>query len=208
MFIKCCIGNAGPSVQNNGEPPIFGESSSYRDAMKSSSHVTGLVEIHLGQVLGIEHKYTFPSIENIRFSNEIHYKIQVDEDVDTESIKIPSLVLQPFLENALWHGLSPKKDDKFINLSVSKTENNFVSISITDNGIGRTASAKIKEKKLLKQKSLGIDITKQRLANFSKNYTESFELMINDLYDSNNQPSGTCVVLKLPIIPLQKLRTA
>ena len=150
----------------------------------------------------------YMNIENIRFSNEIHYKIQVDKDIDTESIKIPSLVLQPFLENALWHGLSPKKDDKFVNISVSKTENNFVSISITDNGIGRTASAKIKEKKLLKQKSLGIDITKQRLANFSKNYTENFELMINDLYDSNDQPSGTCVVLKLPITPLQKLRTA
>jgi hypothetical protein len=62
------IGIADPSVQNNRQSPTFGESSSYRDALKSSSHVTGLVEIHLGQVLGIEHKYTLPSVDNIRFS--------------------------------------------------------------------------------------------------------------------------------------------
>lgn len=150
----------------------------------------------------------YMNIENIRFSNQIHFKTIVDDNVNTDNIKIPSLILQPFLENALWHGLSSKKDNKFINLLVSKINKNYVTISISDNGIGREASQKIKEKKLLKQKSLGIDITKQRLANFSKNYTENYDLMINDLYDSNNQASGTCVVLKLPIIPLQNLKTA
>jgi hypothetical protein len=62
------IGIAGPSVQINRQPPMFGESSSYRAAVNSSSHVIGLVEIHLGQVLGIEHKYTLPSVEHLRFS--------------------------------------------------------------------------------------------------------------------------------------------
>ena len=150
----------------------------------------------------------YMNIENIRFSNQIHYNITVDENIDTETIKIPSLVLQPFLENALWHGLSAKKDDKFISLIVSKSQNQFITISIIDNGIGRDASQKIKKNKLLKQKSLGIEITKQRLANFSKNYTEQYDLMINDLHDDKNQPSGTCVILKLPIIPLEKLKIA
>ncbi|RAJ15021.1 tetratricopeptide repeat-containing sensor histidine kinase [Olleya aquimaris] len=147
------------------------------------------------------------NIENIRFSNQINYNITVEETVDIEHIKIPSLVLQPFLENALWHGLSAKEGDKFISLKVTKTQPNFITISITDNGIGRAASNKIKQEKLLKQKSLGIEITKQRLENFSKNYTENYSMIINDLYDGD-LATGTCVILKLPIIPIVKLKTA
>ncbi|WGD36115.1 tetratricopeptide repeat protein [Olleya sp. YS] len=147
------------------------------------------------------------NIENIRFSNQINYNITVEDAVDIENIKIPSLVLQPFLENALWHGLSAKEGDKFISLKVSKTERNFITISITDNGIGREASNKIKQEKLMKQKSLGIEITKQRLENFSKNYTENYSMIINDLYEGH-KATGTCVILKLPIIPVVKLKTA
>ncbi|WP_397363794.1 tetratricopeptide repeat protein [Olleya sp. R77988] len=149
----------------------------------------------------------YMNIENIRFSNQINYTINVDDEVDIENIKIPSLILQPFLENALWHGLSAKEGDKHIDLKVTKTESDFITISIIDNGIGRIASNKIKQGKLMKQKSLGIEITKQRLENFSKNYSENFSLIINDLYE-NKIATGTCVLLKLPITSITKLKTA
>ncbi|WP_052466982.1 tetratricopeptide repeat-containing sensor histidine kinase [Psychroserpens damuponensis] len=140
----------------------------------------------------------YMNIENIRFSNEIDFDIHVDDNINTANIKLPSLVLQPFLENALWHGLSSKKEDKKIKLHVYRTEDEFVMISIKDNGIGRVQSEKINKDKLIKRKSVGIAITKARLANFSKDYTHDYHIDIEDLYDDNKIAIGTNVIVKIP----------
>ncbi len=140
----------------------------------------------------------YMNIENIRFSNEIDFEIKIDDNINTANIKVPSLVLQPFLENALWHGLSSKKDDKRITLRVYRKQDDFVSISITDNGIGRQEAEKINRDKLLKRKSVGIAITKARLANFSKGYTNDYRIAIEDLYDDNRKAKGTKVIVEIP----------
>ncbi len=140
----------------------------------------------------------YMTIENIRFSNEINFDITVDTDIDTHTVRIPSLILQPFLENALWHGLSSKQGEKNINVHISSDKKGYIHIAITDNGIGREASEKLKENKILKRKSVGIEITKERLANFAKEYQNSFYLEIVDLYDQSGKASGTKVVLHLP----------
>jgi len=142
----------------------------------------------------------YMNIENIRFSNEINFEIKVSKAIDVHSVKIPSLILQPFLENALWHGLSSMEGEKNICLEVSPGEKGFINIAITDNGVGRDAAEKIKEGKVLKRKSIGIDITKERLANFSKDYQNSFHVEIIDLYDDSNMPSGTKIILHIPTI--------
>ena len=141
----------------------------------------------------------YMNIENIRFSNEIDYTISVDENLDLSTIKVPPLVLQPFLENALWHGLSSKKGNKKILLSVFKPSSDFIQIDIEDNGIGRTASAKIKAKKIINRKSIGIELTKERLQNFIKDFQNPFSLIFNDLFDEEEKPKGTKVALKIPI---------
>lgn len=142
----------------------------------------------------------YMNIENIRFSNEINFKTHVDESLDIHAIKIPSLILQPFLENALWHGLSSKEGEKNITLDISPGEEGFIKIAISDNGVGRGAAEKIKEGKVLKRKSIGIDITKERLANFSKDYQNSFHVEIIDIYNDANVPKGTKIVLYIPTI--------
>jgi len=116
-----------------------------------------------------------------------------------EGIKLPSLVLQPFIENAIWHGLSSKKGDKKIILEVLKTSTNHITINIIDNGIGREQSAFIKQNKTIKKKSVGLTLTKERLLNFEKNYKHKFQLNFEDLKDENNIAIGTKVILKIPI---------
>ena len=140
----------------------------------------------------------YMNIENIRFSNEINYEINVDDTLNLSAIKVPPLVLQPFLENALWHGLSSKKGDKKIILSVFQPSKDFIQIDIEDNGIGRKASAKIKSDKVINRKSIGIKLTKERLNNFIKDLNHPFSLVFNDLVDENKNPSGTKVALKIP----------
>ncbi|WP_083702074.1 tetratricopeptide repeat protein [Mangrovimonas sp. DI 80] len=140
----------------------------------------------------------YMNIENIRFSNEIDFKVKIDDNINTANVKLPSLILQPFLENALWHGLSSKKEDKKIVLHASKTTDDYVTISIKDNGIGRIESEKINKNKLLKRKSVGIALTKARLSNFYKTYTSPYKIEVEDLYDTNHKPTGTKVIIHIP----------
>ncbi len=159
---------------------------------------SSLKEISLAEELETVELYM--NIENIRFSNEINFSINISDDIDVNTVKIPSLILQPFLENALWHGLSSKEGEKNIQLKVNRENDRYINIAIIDNGVGREASEKIKRAKVLKRKSIGIDITKERLANFSKDYQNSFTIKFEDLYDEARQAIGTQVNLHIPTI--------
>ncbi len=159
---------------------------------------SSLKEIKLAEELETAELYM--NIENIRFSNEIEFNIVIEKEIDPHLIKIPSLILQPFLENALWHGLSSKEGDKSILVHITKEKKEYISISIIDNGVGRAVAEKLKENKVLKRKSIGIAITKERLSNFSKDYQNTFDIEIIDLFNDNEKASGTKVVLHIPTL--------
>ena len=159
---------------------------------------SSLKEIKLAEELETVDLYM--NIENIRFSNEIDFDMMIDEGIDPHLVKIPSLILQPFLENALWHGLSAKEGEKRVHLHVSNGQPGYIHIAIEDNGIGRDAAEGLKKRKVLKRKSVGIDITKERLDNFSKDYQNTFEVEIIDLFDDTGNASGTKVILHIPTV--------
>jgi tetratricopeptide (TPR) repeat protein len=142
----------------------------------------------------------YMNIENIRFDEQIDFEVDIAPDINPQTVKIPSLILQPFLENALWHGLSSKEGKKKIRLEVRQNKKGYINIAIRDNGIGREASEKLREAKVLKRKSMGISITRERLANFSRIYRNSFDLFIEDLYKGDGSVAGTKVTLKIPTI--------
>lgn len=142
------------------------------------------------------------NIENIRFSNKINYAVHIDEDIDVDSIKIPSLILQPFLENAIWHGLSLREGEKKLAIYVRSSGSDKALIEITDNGIGRKRSGEIKAQKTLNQASVGIELTTERLKNFfkEKGMKGDYDIRFEDLHDTHGVPSGTKVILEIPII--------
>ncbi len=140
------------------------------------------------------------TIENIRFNNEIEYEFDVDQSLHLDTIKIPPLLLQPFLENSIWHGLSSKKDNKKVTLIVEKgEEEKSVLIMIVDTGIGREAAMEIRKSKSLKRRSVGIELTEERLKTFANDYVEPSYIKYNDLKDEQGNPKGTSVVLKIPV---------
>lgn len=145
----------------------------------------------------IETLKLYLKMENIRFSNEIDYTITIDKNINIETVKIPCLILQPFIENAIWHGLSIKKGDKKLDIIVEKETPFHVGISIIDNGIGRKKSHQINKLKTLQKKSIGINLTKERLKNFYKEYKEEYSLKFIDLMDSDVS-AGTKVFIKIP----------
>ena len=147
----------------------------------------------------IETMKLYLSLENIRFSNEISFNVKTDSSLNLETIKIPPLVLQPFIENSIWHGLSSSKKRKKITIFIQKISSEYVLINIEDNGIGRKASTKIKAKKHINRKSIGINLTKDRLTNFVKNKKNNYSVFYKDLEDKNRNSLGTKVIIKLPL---------
>ena len=148
----------------------------------------------------IETMDLYVNIENIRFNNEIEFVVNTDRNLNLDTIKIPSLILQPFLENAIWHGLSSKKDNKKLNLTIEKENDSHVKITITDNGIGRKRSAEINKQKLHKKNSIGIKLTEERLSNFAKDFQYNYSITFTDLYNEDKKSTGTEVSLKIPLL--------
>lgn len=141
----------------------------------------------------------YMNLENIRFSNEIKYHVTVANDIILENKVIPPMVLQPFIENAIWHGVSSIQGEKKIELHIKKTSKKFLEISIRDNGIGRKQAKLNKEKRRIKRKSVGLSITKERLKNFVKDSKHEFNLAYIDLFDEQQNPAGTKVILTIPL---------
>ncbi len=146
----------------------------------------------------IETTKLYSDIENIRFENKIDISFDVDPNLSINTIKIPSLILQPFIENAIWHGLSPKKGSKKMTIKVESKDTTHLKITISDNGIGRKKAAKLKSKKIHKRASVGIKITEERLRNFCKDFEHSCSLKFKDLYEGD-LAVGTEVILMIPL---------
>jgi two-component sensor histidine kinase len=139
---------------------------------------------------------TYVNIESLRVENGIDFKKVIDPDLDTERIAIPPLLLQPFVENSIKHGLIPKNGEKniVINCKLDKNEN-LVSITIRDNGIGRAAAQKLNNKPWNFSNSFSISANSRRLQLLNKNQ-KNVELKYIDLYDEQKNASGTEVVIR------------
>lgn len=127
-------------------------------------------------------------MESLRFSNAFEYKLHIDESIYEATIHVPPLIIQPFLENSIWHGLMPKNGTRTLNLDLQLV-GHALYIDITDNGIGRVKSESLKSKKTNLRKSHGLEITKNRIHYHNPRNT----VQIIDLYNDNGEPLGTKV---------------
>lgn len=140
----------------------------------------------------------YMEIESMRFDHKFEYEISIANDVDSNNLEIPPLIIQPYVENAIWHGLLPKDSPGKINLDISM-ENDFLRIELTDDGIGRIKSQEFRNEQNMTRKSLGMKLTEERLKMATKNIEKSGQQEIIDLYDSTGKPTGTKVILKIPV---------
>ena len=139
------------------------------------------------------------SLESLRFRQSFNYYIEVDEMIDTDDIKVPTLLVQPFVENAVWHGLRMKEGEKKLWLRFMTTDQHLI-IEIEDNGIGREKAAAIKKQKLGVEQfeSKGTALSQQRIGLLNRQGTISAGVEIIDLLNSAQQPTGTKIIIQLP----------
>jgi tetratricopeptide (TPR) repeat protein len=138
-------------------------------------------------------------LECIRFKERFDYKINVDEEIDTLLFKVPTMLIQPFVENSICHGLIPGEGKGLIKIDL-KLEKDFISCTIEDNGIGREAAQKRKTKSENNHNSLGTQIVTSRLDLVNALYGTSLKTIYTDLKNNNGEPEGTRVVIHIPII--------
>lgn len=141
-------------------------------------------------------------IEGMRFSNQFSYKIEVEEGLNTSLLNIPSLLLQPYVENAIWHGLLHKDGEKYIIISVKKIQENSISITIEDNGVGRKVAERI-EQKPKHRKSFGMQLGESRIRILNQENNSTAKVDVIDLYSDKNEALGTKIDI---IIPAKNLR--
>ncbi|MBD2702755.1 histidine kinase [Spirosoma sp. BT702] len=138
-------------------------------------------------------------MEAMRFPQKLHYRIDIDPQLDTGSVQIPPLLLQPFVENAIWHGLMHKEEGGTVLIDVHQPQDGILQIEITDDGIGREKAAEYKSKSATKQKSFGMKITADRINLINQLYQIQTNIVVTDLVDTQGQPAGTKVTLSIPI---------
>ncbi|MBF8150517.1 histidine kinase [Winogradskyella sp. F6397] len=137
-------------------------------------------------------------LEKVRFEEELEYQIHIDHQLKTQQIKVPSLFVQPYVENALKHGLLHKLNDRQLKVEAKIIENNNLQITIEDNGIGRTQSEKLKRPNQ-QHKPFATKANEERVYLYKNKLKRNITIAIEDLYDENQTASGTKVVITMPI---------
>lgn len=139
--------------------------------------------------------------EELRFNQHFSYQIQIWQNIHPIDIVIPPLLLQPYVENAIWHGIMQNEKGGVLNISIMGNDD-VITFVIEDNGIGREKAGELKSKSALKHKSHGMDITQERIRLFNASHPQSISAEIIDLYNPDQSPAGTKVVITYKQQPL------
>jgi len=138
------------------------------------------------------------NLEKMRFGEKMQFKIEVDPEIDAEYTKVPSMILQPFVENAINHGIFHKKTKGHILIDFSEDKNENLVVTINDDGIGRKKAMEIKQKSLHSHKSRALQIIEERISILKELHGVEINVRIEDLYDKNQKASGTKVYVTFP----------
>ena len=138
-------------------------------------------------------------MEAMRFRGKVNFQINIAQNVDKDYIQIPPLLIQPFVENAIWHGLMHKEEGGTIRIEVTQPNDHLLRFDITDDGVGREKAAEFKSKSATQNKSFGMKVTAERIELINQLYNTATQVQIVDLKNKQGEATGTKVVVEIPI---------
>lgn len=193
-FIFNALNSIQKYILNNNTEPAHEYLSKFGNLMRAVLENSRRTLIPISEEIKTLDLYL--QIESLRFENGFDYKINVTSD-ELLSYEIPTMMLQPFVENAIWHGLMNKQNHGNILISFNIIDDNYLECIIQDNGIGREQARLLSSPERNERKSRATEIVQQRIELINMNKKRKIELQINDLKE-NNTVSGTRVFLKIP----------
>lgn len=138
-------------------------------------------------------------MEALRFDKKFTFHISVAENITPETIDVPPLIIQPYVENAIWHGLLHKDCGGHLAINISMPQPCILQCVIQDDGIGRQKANALKSKSAVTNKSLGMKLTEERLALLNKHAASNASIEIIDLFSEEEAPAGTKVIITIPL---------
>ncbi|WP_309640885.1 tetratricopeptide repeat protein [Flavobacterium sp.] len=194
-FVFNCLGSISSFIVQNGTHSAVKYLAKFSKLMRLTLEYSKQSLIPIDKEIQSLENYL--ELEQLRFNHKFNFTITKDKAIE-DDIALPPLLLQPFVENAIIHGVIPSKEMGTISIAFSIEEQHLVCI-IKDTGIGYTASKAIKEKSVSVHESMALDITKKRLQMIATSTSKKAEVVIDDMTIENDGTKGTKVTLHLPL---------
>jgi ligand-binding sensor domain-containing protein/putative methionine-R-sulfoxide reductase with GAF domain len=138
-------------------------------------------------------------MEALRFDKKFTYEIKVENNLGSDTIEVPPLIIQPYVENAIWHGLLHKESSGHLSIRLRMASESMLECIIEDDGIGREKAKELRSKTATSRKSLGMQLTENRLSLLNKHAELNASIEIIDLENGHHEAAGTKVILKIPV---------
>jgi len=193
-FVFNCLGSISSFIVQNGTDSAIRYLSKFSKLMRLTLEYSKASLIPIDKE--IEGLDNYLQLEQLRFNDKFNYNITKHPDVE-DDVALPPLLIQPFIENAIIHGVMPKKGEGRISINFSIEKELLVCV-ILDDGVGINTSVKNKENSVLAHKSMALDIIKKRLEMISESTDQNASIQTEEL-KKNNKVSGTKVTLWLPL---------
>lgn len=138
-------------------------------------------------------------IEDLRFDGRFEFKVETAPEIDIQSTEIPSMILQPYIDNAINHGLLHTKEKGQLHIKFEKRTNDTIVCIIQDNGVGRQKAIEIRENSGIVRKSNGMQITQEQLELMNRYALGKYAVCVTDLYNNQNESYGTRVEIQINV---------
>lgn len=193
-FLFNSLNSVNQFIAQNNELAANKYLTSYSNLMRNTMENSNKDFVTLGNE--IDNLTQYLELEHLRFKDKFDFTIKVDKKLDHESIWIPNMVVQPHLENAIWHGLRYKEDKGLLKMNVEMADEKIV-ITIDDDGIGPTKSAELKTHNQKAHQSRGLTNTKERMTLLNELYKTKMDFTVTE---KSGPETGTVVYITFPII--------
>jgi len=194
-FVFNCLGSISSFIVQNGTDSAIKYLSKFSKLMRLTLEYSKESLIPIDKE--IEGLQNYLELEQLRFNNAFDFSISKDPNIE-DDMAIPPLLLQPFVENAIMHGIVPKKEKGNINIYFAIVNDKLV-CTVTDDGIGFAKSKELKENSVTVHKSMALEITRKRLEVIQAFTSKTSQVEIREMHDDAGESAGTRIILNLPI---------
>ncbi|TDI81807.1 MAG: tetratricopeptide repeat protein, partial [Bacteroidetes bacterium] len=192
-FIFNALNSVNSFIANNDERAANKYLSEFSQLMRSV--LENSEEDFIPLFKEIELLQLYVKLEHFRFKDKFDYTITVDERINVEDFVIPPMLLQPYVENAVWHGLRYKEEKGKLEIDLKQTDSETIAITITDDGIGRKKSKELKTDHQKKQKSKGMGNIRKRISILNEMYRDKVNVTVEDVFE-NEEGTRVRLILK------------
>ena len=199
-FVFNCLGSISSFIVQNGTDSAIKYLSKFSKLMRLTLEYSKESLIPIDRE--IESLQNYLELEQLRFNQKFEFQIVKSDEIE-DDMALPPLLLQPFVENAIIHGLIPKKDAGILTIDFAVAKESLI-CTISDNGIGFKTSQEIRENLVNVHKSMALDITRKRLEMMEASTSSKAKVAINEVRNNDGDVTGTTVILQLPIQYIQK----